>query len=477
MWRLLGRLIQKPESVFLVLATIFGIFSAVVVPQLSIADENMHFLRSYIMSTGHITGDRDNKCVFPQDIYSRAYDIYKGDYSAHYSKRIDFSSTQEEWCGTAASYSPFVYIPQAVGFSMANLLWPSTGLMILLGRLASLALFIGAMHYVIKKVRIGKWVFTVVALFPTVIQQAASLSADSFTYVTIFASVAFFLNRASQKSPITWRQFTLLLALSGALILSKVPHAVILLLILFLPTRLFTYKFKKPHFLLKPLAMKIYILLIAGLSALLLVYIWQQIHGQPLVPASQNNPIPSHPWKFLSILFHTFVYIDPKATTFGFTGLGGFGDFLLSGAVGSFATYRYWLPQILIFTCYALLAFVLLRPNKVEDKLLSGNIGWLSLGSVLTLGALVLGISYSLYVLWALPLLGSQAIFVAGLQGRYFTAAFVLLIPVGIWLRKYIYINTKNDALFSAIIALTSCFLLLFYALQTIYVIRLGFFH
>lgn len=477
MRRQLGRLIQKPALVFLVLASIFGVFSAVAVPQLSIADENMHFLRSYTMSTGHVTGDSDNRCVFPKDIYNRAYDIYKGDYAAHYSQKVDFSSTQTEWCGTAASYSPLVYIPHTIGFFIANVFWPSTGVMILLGRLANLALFVGVTYYIIKKVRVGKWVFVVVGLFPTVVQQAASLSADSFTFVAMFAVVAFLLNLATQKSPISWRQFATLLVLSGALVLSKMPHIVILLLILFLPSRLFAYKFKKPSFLLSPWAIKIYTLLIAGLFALLLFYIWQNIYGQPIVTAGENNPIPSHPWKFLPVLFHTYVYMDPKATLFGFTGLGGFSDFLMSGAVGSFATYRYWLPQILIFACYALLALALLKPNKDEDKLLKGSIGKLAIGSILTLAILVAGISYSLYVIWALPLLGPQASYAAGLQGRYFTAAFVLLIPIGIWLRKYIYIAVKSDTLFSAIIASTSCFLLLFYALQTLYVIRLGFFH
>lgn len=476
MLKQLGRIIQKPELVFLILALIFGVFSAIVVPQLSIPDENMHFLRSYTMSTGHVSGDSDNKCTFPTEVYDRAYSIYKGDYAAHYAEKVNFSVTQKEWCGTAASYSPLVYIPHAIGFFMANLVWPSTGVMILLGRLASLALFIGAMHYIIKRVLVGKWVFVVVALFPTVVQQVASLSADSLTYVAIFAAVAYFLNLSTQRTAMTKHQIIGLMLVSGALVLTKVPDIVLLLFILFLPGRLFTHKFKKHSFFLKPLAMKLYTVLAAVFFGLILAYMWQKVYGQPLVSVTSTNPIPSQPWQFLSVLFHTYVYMDPKATLFGFTGLGGFGDFLLSGAVGGFASYRYWLPEILIFACYALLALVLLKSNETEDKLIGGSAGKLAVGSLFTLGVFVVGISYSLYVIWALPLLGPQALFAAGLQGRYFTAAFVLLIPIGIWLRKYIHISVKTDLLFSAAIASTSCFLLLFYALQTLYVIHLGFF-
>lgn len=470
-------LVQKPERVFLILATVFGLFSAFIIPQLSVPDENMHFLRSYTMSTGHMTGDSKNECTFPQDVHDRAYSIYEGDYGSHFKQKINPNENTKEWCGTAATYSPFVHIPQAIGFFIANQIWPSTGVMILLGRLVNLALFVSVMYFVIKKVRLGKWVFAVIALFPTVIQQAASLSADSFTFVATFAAIAFMLNLAVQKTSITWRQIVVLLLLSAALALSKLPNLVLILFLLFLPARLFLYNFKAKSWLLKPFTIKIYIFLAAGLFAILVEYIWLKICGQPLVSSTVDNPIPSHPWQFLSILFHTYVYMDPKSALFGFTGLGGFGDFIMSSAVGSFASYRYWLPQILIFLCYALLIFAVLKPNKIEDALLRGiSTGKIALGGVVALGILVVGITYSLYVIWALPLLGPEAHYAAGLQGRYFIAALVILIPLGIWLRKYIKINVKSNLLFCAIIAATSGFLLLFYALQTLYVMRLGFF-
>jgi uncharacterized membrane protein len=477
MWSLLGRYVQKPHLVFLVLASIFGILSAVIVPQLSIPDENMHFLRSYSIASGQIAG-KHAKCTFPKAVYDRAYDIYKGDYHAHYSKKIDPNAVDKNvWCGTAASYSPLVYIPQAVGVGLAKLFYPSTGVMILLGRLASIMFYISALYYIIKKVRIGKWAFTVIALFPAAIQQAASLSADGVTYVATFAIIAFFLNLATQKTTVTRRQLVTLLLLSAALTLSKIPNVVLLLLIPFLPSHLFNYQFSKVSPLLKAVVIKWATFFAAVVFGLLCALIWQKIYGQPLVSSLAGNPIPHHPWQFISILFHTYVYMDPKATLYGFTGLGGFGDFILSSAVGGFATYRYWLPEILIFTCYALLALVLFRTNRNEDKLLRDSGGRFALGSIASLGVLVVGISYSLYVLWALPLLGPGAMYAAGVQGRYFTAALALLIPAGIWLRRYISVVVKTDVLFSSIVALTSGFLLLFYILQTVYAIHLGMFH
>lgn len=477
MGSLLGKYVQKPATVFLVLASIFGILSAFIVPQLSIPDENMHFLRSYTIASGHLAGNDKNECSYPKAVYDRAYSIYDGDYKTHYTKEIDLGAVGKKvWCGTAASYSPIVYAPQVVGIIAAKLIHPSLGIMILFGRLASIAFYVGALYYIIKKVRIGKWAFAVIALLPTAIQQAASLSVDGVTYVATFALIAFLINLASQKTTVTRRQWIVLLLLAAALTLTKAPNIVLLLIIPFLPARLFSYKFKKTSLLLKPGAIKWYAFLASGVFALLCALLWQKIYGQPLIAPAAGNPIPHHPWQFIPILFRTYIYMDPHATIYGFTGLGGFGDFILSSVVGGFASYRYWLPEILVFTCYLLLIFVSLRTNKAEDKLLGDNSGRLALGGILSLGVLVVAISYSLYLMWALPLLGPTASYAAGVQGRYFTAALVTLIPAGVWLRRHISIQVKSDVMFGSIVAATSGFLLLFYTLQTLYVIHLGVF-
>jgi uncharacterized membrane protein len=477
MGSLLGKYVQKPATVFLILASIFGILSAFIVPQLSVPDENMHLLRSYTIASGHLAGNDKNECVFPKAVYDRAYSIYDGDYKTHYRQEINLSDVGKKvWCGTAASYSPIVYGPQVVGVTAAKLIHPSLGVMILFGRLASIAFYIGALYYIIKKVRIGKWAFAVIALLPTAIQQAASLSADGVTYVTTFALVAFLINLATQKTSVKRRQLLVLLLLAAALTLTKAPNIVLLLLIPFLPSRIFSYKFNKASLLLKPVAIKWYAFIASGVFALLCALLWQKIYGQPLLAPVAGNPIPHHPWQFIPILFRTYVYMDPHATIYGFTGLGGFGDFILSSVVGGFASYRYWLPEILVFTCYLLLIFVSLRTNKAEDKLLGDNGGRLASGGIISLGALVVGVSYSLYIMWALPLLGPTAIYAAGVQGRYFTAALVLLVPAAVWVRGYISIQVKSDVMFGGIVATTSGFLLLFYTLQTLYAIHLGVF-
>ena len=46
--------ISQPQWVFLGLAVVFGVISAVLVPQLSANDENWHFARAYQVSDGLI---------------------------------------------------------------------------------------------------------------------------------------------------------------------------------------------------------------------------------------------------------------------------------------------------------------------------------------------------------------------------------------------------------------------------------------
>lgn len=52
--KLFDGLYKKPELAFLIVGLTFGLFSAIFVPQMSIADEDSHLLRSYQVANGEI---------------------------------------------------------------------------------------------------------------------------------------------------------------------------------------------------------------------------------------------------------------------------------------------------------------------------------------------------------------------------------------------------------------------------------------
>ena len=54
-------------------------------------------------------------------------------------------------------------------------------------------------------------------------------------------------------------------------------------------------------------------------------------------------------------------------------------------------------------------------------------------------------------------------------QGRYFTALAVLLIPIGIWLQKYFRIETKNEKVFNLIMFFGLALVLGFYVFETVW--------
>ena len=86
-WSLFLYFIKKPENVFISLSLFFGVLSSILVPQLSVSDENMHYMRAYGISQGRV--ESGLHCTLPKDVAKRAGSVYEGHFSADYSKSID----------------------------------------------------------------------------------------------------------------------------------------------------------------------------------------------------------------------------------------------------------------------------------------------------------------------------------------------------------------------------------------------------
>ena len=75
-WSYFLSFIKKPENVFISLSLFFGVLSAILVPQLSVSDENMHYLRAYGISQGRV--ESGSRCTLPKDVAKRAGSVYEG---------------------------------------------------------------------------------------------------------------------------------------------------------------------------------------------------------------------------------------------------------------------------------------------------------------------------------------------------------------------------------------------------------------
>ena len=455
-WSYFLSFIKKPENVFISLSLFFGVLSAILVPQLSVSDENMHYLRAYGISQGRV--ESGSRCTLPKDVAKRAGSVYEGNFSSDYSKPIDSSSLNIDKCSSASGYPPIMHLPQAIGIGIASLFNGSTGLTILFGRLANVLFYSIAVYLIIKWVRIGKWAFTAIGLIPLMVHMASSLSSDCMTNVAVFTITAFILNLFTQKDKLSHKQTIALICTGVFLTLTKSVNALLLFPLLFLPKRLFSpNKNERLPFNIQ----KWTILVVTGIAAIISILIWQKIYGQPLLTTgAAHNPLHSNPLKFIAILFNT--YINPRLSV---------SDDIIRGIIGAFSAFKYGLPLFVLIPSFSLLFLSLLHYNKKDQELLGEQTGKLAVYNLATIGMFVCAVSYAMYTAWALlPFrFGEGAYYADGVQGRYFTATAVMLVPVGLWLQKYINVRTKNEKVFNLIMFFGLALILSFYIFETVW--------
>ena len=276
--------------------------------------------------------------------------------------------------------------------------------------------------------------------------------------IAIFTAAATILNLFSQKCPITCRQQLLIVFVFCFSILTKSVSILLLFPLIFLPKHLFSpNKNKKLPFNVQRWSLIIFASILAGLCLIL----WLQIYTQPLLTTgAAHNPLHSNPLKFIAILFNT--YINPRLSV---------SDDIIRGIIGAFSAFKYGLPLFVLIPSFSLLFFSLLHYNKKDQELLGEQTGRLAVYNLATIGMFVCVVSYAMYTAWALlPFrFGEGAYYADGVQGRYFTATAVMLIPVGLWLQKYINVRTKNEKVFNLIMFFGLALILSFYIFETVW--------
>ena len=455
-WSYFLSFIKKPENVFISLSLFFGVLSAITVPLLSVADEGHHYMRSYTLSQGRIESGKS--CSLPKDVLLKVKEAEVNNFITSYKKLINKNDTETHKCSSASGYPPIMHLPQAIGIGIASLFNGSTGLTILFGRLANVLFYSIAVYLIIKWVRIGKWAFTTIGLIPLMVHMASSLSSDCMTNVAVFTITAFILNLFTQKDKLSHKQTIALICTGVFLTLTKSVNALLLFPLLFLPKRLFSpNKNERLPFNIQ----KWTILVVTGIAAIISILIWQKIYGQPLLTTgAAHNPLHSNPLKFIAILFNT--YINPRLPV---------SDDIIRGIIGAFSAFKYGLPLFVLIPSFSLLFLSLLHYNKKDQELLGEQTGKLAVYNLATIGMFVCAVSYAMYTAWALlPFrFGEGAYYADGVQGRYFTATAVMLVPVGLWLQKYINVRTKNEKVFNLIMFFGLALILSFYIFETVW--------
>lgn len=442
-------LLKKPERVFLIIASVFGLLSATLMPVLSVPDENQHFQISYAMFS-------ENKRAGKDLVLNEALVLTSVQQGRHWDHFTNKSSAQHDGVAintgsyifdgkTKASSFDLMHLPQALGVLLGKLIYPSLGVMSLMGRLAMLAVYLAALYFIIKKVKYGKWVFVFVACLPIIIQQAASLSYDAVNFIAIFAWVAFIINLTATKAKLTSKEVLLGLALIAFLFVTKANNLLFVALLIAVPQA----RIETIHIVKKvrshPKWNYIKALLIC--IAMVVIAIGVYVMSKKLLAGHEF-----HPRRLVEILLNTYLWGNLALI-----------DVTTIGIVGQFSNFYYHIPiWVIILTFIVFAALLLTEKLPPVTKRLAITSALLFVGSIIL-------ISIGMYYGWAMrpERLGPNADVADGIQGRYFTPLLVLLFPAIAYLQKFVTLKTQRETTIPLVSLATVILLLAIYTIQT----------
>lgn len=443
-----------PERFFLIVALLFGSMSAVLVPQFTGYDEGMHFKRAYALSDLQVTS---STCIFPAQIIDRINSSNNnGDYKSYYRDTIKLDDQKISSCGSAAGYSPILHTPQAIGIAIAKYIHPSTGLMVLLGRLSSVIFYSLFLFFVIKYARIGKWAIIAIGLLPNMIHLSSTITADTVNNVLVLGFISYVFSLMVSKNKYTKKQIGILLCLYVMLSFTKIHNLALLPLLLLIPTKNLPFEIMKSTRIAK------YTLIFsAGIISLLSIVLWQTISRIDVVPDAMlsDNPLIRQPLFFFVVLFNT--YINPFV---------GYTNLVSESVVDAFSSFKYSLPSFMEYFVWTTLLLAFIHPSK-HLNISNKSIKIATIVTLSTFAVLVAAVSYAMYTGWALlpSIIGPGADRAEGVQGRYFTAFLLLLLPLALWLQKYVKLSFSPPILHTSVITLSILASLTFYITTTLF--------
>ena len=398
------------HKVAFVIILLFGITCVFLTPINDVSDEQEHFIRSEIVSTGQIsttyipipnTTENGYKTIESVTLLGENAGLNVFNSEAD-DLKINYTPS---YFNSAFSQNPFyAYIAQGLGVFLAKLLDLNSIWMLWLGRLFNVILYAGIISIAIKKAPIMKFPLLIVAILPTAIYQSASLSVDGLFSALAILAIAYFLY--FYRTPeISWKDLAIFFAsilLSGLL---KMPFLALSLLIFLVPNSHF--KDRKQNIISK---VSILALLIIGLAwssyaTGQLANSWRGTYfAENNVSASgQIGYLLSSPYIFLDKFSHLFIDIPEVVNRF----------FLFSNDVRKYSSD---LLAILYMLFFVLFSIVYPLDEKFDVKT--------KIKGFLIAALIYAGVMYVQYLTWSS--VGGGRL-VEGVFGRYLMPLLIFL--------------------------------------------------
>jgi uncharacterized membrane protein len=253
------------HSLFVITASVFGIFFVFTTPLLWGSDETSHVGRVYQISHGHVFArvvhqgysgygfggtipsnlmrvvnyvNTDFNVNTHQVIPGVKWVDQPADYKTFY--KLPLSGRQLEYnFSNTATYPPVAYIPSVIGFKVAELFKLHIGPTIYLTRIFGLAFYIAAIAYVLRALRPWriKWLIFSVALLPMALFQASVINADIVTNTLTLILVGLLIKALLVPVRLSRLETTILVISVLCLPVVKPSYIFISLLALLVPAR------------------------------------------------------------------------------------------------------------------------------------------------------------------------------------------------------------------------------------------------
>lgn len=432
----------KPETLFLILASLMGLCYMVSIVPLAVPDEGTHHMITLSQAAAIVNGGWQCDSAYLDytafTLHNNSYEAFE--YMYQYKALFEETLTGEivTFEGYTSNY-PLQYLPQTLGAVIALLLGLNRFWLFLLGDFFNLAFYIGITYVAIRRIPVGKTVLMLIASLPMALHQASSLSSDPFLNCLSYLFIAEAVRAILGEGKMTWKDM-LMLVLPGLLMTpAKAVYGVLLLAVAFIPGKRFSSRKVRWSFVVGTI--------LVGMIAALLPYLdWfldrfgvtitgeatTQSYGYSLIWVFQH-PIETAKIVGMTLLESTFdTYLD---TMVGYS-LAGMTLYVNHGYVNMF---------VIIFA----LAAIIGTPG--ERQLDGGR-----RAAFITIAAIgILAVVVSMFIGWTNP--GETR--VGGVQGRYFLPVVPLLL---ISLRSR-HIEPKKDMsfFFASAYAVLNAFVLL----------------
>jgi uncharacterized membrane protein len=411
----------------------FGLVFVFLIPPFQSPDEINHFLKSYHVSEGYMTGIRtaDNRLggylpssfkkiidpfsplIFNQEKHITPYTIIES-FSVPLEKEqttfFDFPNT--------AIYAPTAYIPQAAVMSVFKMVNAPPLVLFYLGRLANFMVWYCLILFALKIMPFKQKTMFLLAFLPGSIAINASNNADVVTNGLCFLSIALIIKAIrGSLSPEGVRDVAQLHILSlfvfglatFLISLNKIVYFPLTFLLFFIPTKRFGNWQKQVGFASFFIVLNVFAILmwqkkIEPLYLKFEEYNPQFTESQTLIkgidPTAQLNRIIANPLEFIGIL--------PKT-------IRAEGEGMLFSYLNKFGWDSNSIPILLnILLLIGLLSQIFQDKNELKKY---QKIGFLTIGFIMTIAFLMV-----MYLIWC-PV-GKD--FIWNLQGRYFIPIFIM---------------------------------------------------